>query len=227
MRTLVIATRNEHKIEEIRAILGPGFCCIGLRNLPDAPSPEETGTSFAANARLKAHAIAAWLLRDAPGALADPSSRSPRDTPPPRAVLADDSGLEVDALNGAPGIHSARYASVDFGLRGNSPDGANNAKLLHHLAAVPLADRTARFRCALAWVDVEPALPTLDFDGTCEGRIGLIQSGAHGFGYDPLFLPTGHDRSFAELGEEEKNRISHRSRALARLREWLSSRSPT
>lgn len=222
MRTLVIATRNTHKIQEIRAILGDGFRYLGLRDLPGAPHADETGTTFAANARLKALAIARWLLdaRTSSGTPVLPLE-SPASGHGPTAVLADDSGLEVDALDGAPGVHSARFASDDFGIQGNSPDGANNAKLLRRLAEVPEDRRGARFRCALAWVDVVPGLPVHDFDGACEGRIGWLQRGAMGFGYDPLFIPIGHDRTFAELGEATKNEISHRSRALASLVAWI------
>ena len=139
-------------------------------------------------------------------------------------VLADDSGLEVDALDGAPGVYSARFAALDAGTRTNSSDAENNAKLLRLLEKVPMERRTARFRCALAVVEVQPRSaigPPHIFDGVCEGQIAFDPSGKGGFGYDPLFVPTGYQESFAELGESVKNALSHRAKALARLRHWL------
>jgi len=151
-------------------------------------------------------------------------------------VLADDSGLEVDALGGAPGVHSARFAALDAGRLGNSSSVENNAKLLRLLGDTPLDKRTARFRCVLALTPVlnsaaqwaspvcyaeEGELHTELFEGTCEGRIGFAPRGEGGFGYDPLFIPEGHEATFAELGEEVKNGMSHRSRALALLRSKL------
>ena len=217
MNLLVVATRNAHKIAEIQTLLGDRCRCVGLRELPGAPDPAETGSTFAANARIKAEAIAGWLAAPpTPAAPAPPAIR-------PRWVLADDSGLEVDALDGAPGVQSARFASPDFRLTGNAPDGANTTKLLRLLAAVPPAERTARFRCALALTEVgtSPAPQTLIFEGTCEGRLGFLQRGSQGFGYDPLFVPDGFDATFAELGETTKNLLSHRARALERLLAWL------
>jgi XTP/dITP diphosphohydrolase len=211
MRPLVIATRNAHKVEEIRAVLGGGFRYVTLRDLPGAPEVPEDGLTFAENARLKAAGLAAWLHG--------------RTDPGPEAwLLADDSGLEVDALGGAPGVKSARFAADELGVPGNAPDTANNAKLLRLLAGAPAARRTARFRCALALTGDGVDLV---FEGACEGRIGFAPRGAHGFGYDPLFLPddAGGEKTFAELGEAEKNRISHRARALARLKEWLVARA--
>jgi XTP/dITP diphosphohydrolase len=141
-------------------------------------------------------------------------------------VLADDSGLEVDALGGAPGVHSARFAALDTGRRGNSPDAENNAKLLRLMAGIAPERRTARFRCALALTPVlagadaaAMAAATRDFDGVCEGSLLERPSGSGGFGYDPLFVPQGWDRPFAELGAEVKNRLSHRARALEALRD--------
>jgi XTP/dITP diphosphohydrolase len=143
-------------------------------------------------------------------------------------VLADDSGLEVDALGGVPGVHSARFAALDDGRKGNSPDAENNAKLLRLLSGVPEGSRAARFRCVLALTPVthgaspdDLAEATRCFDGTCEGRIARAPSGQGGFGYDPLFIPEGHAVSFAELGEAMKNRLSHRARALAKLKAHL------
>ena len=153
--------------------------------------------------------------------------------PGPRAsshywVLADDSGLEVDVAR-RPGIHSARFASLDTGRPGNSPDAENNAKLMRLLAAIPEERRTARFRCVLPCPRSSPGrrkkelmAKTRTVDGTCEGRITRSAAGAHGFGYDPLFVPEGHAESFAQLGDDIKNQISHRARALVRLRQLFS-----
>ena len=156
-------------------------------------------------------------------------------------VLADDSGLEVDALDGAPGVHSARFAAAERLNSGNTSDGENNAKLLRLLEQVPEAKRTARFRCVLALTPVlraadtnaspvcaadELELSTEVFDGSCEGRIGFGPRGRGGFGYDPLFIPEGRTESFAELGEDIKNQSSHRARALAKLRARLHEAGP-
>ena len=145
-------------------------------------------------------------------------------------VMADDSGLEVDALNGAPGVHSARFAALESGHEGNSNDSDNNAKLLRLLAQVPPDQRTARFKCVIAFTPVpndclssnvcsasEAELGTELFEGACEGKILNSPKGTAGFGYDPLFVPDGFGQSFAELGENTKNRISHRSRALEKF----------
>ena len=150
-------------------------------------------------------------------------------------VLADDSGLEVDALNGAPGVHSARFAALDDGRRGNSSDNENNAKLMHLLDEVPDAQRIARFRCVLALTPVlagaspdDMARATRFFSGTCDGRIEFPddgpakQDGWGGFGYDPLFIPAGYNQSFADLGVRVKNSLSHRGRALAQLAEYFA-----
>ncbi|HXD01017.1 MAG TPA: non-canonical purine NTP pyrophosphatase, partial [Verrucomicrobiae bacterium] len=188
----------------------------------------EDAPTFAGNATKKAVQLARYL-----------------STPPapdvrqnfPIFVLADDSGLEVDALDRAPGVHSARFAALD--KTANSSDAENNAKLLRLLKDVPVEKRSARFRCVLALTPVlEPSatsaspvcaadefeLQTELFDGTCEGRIGYAPAGQGGFGYDPLFIPSGWKQSFGELGEDVKNLISHRARALAELRERLGKR---
>lgn len=222
MRTLVLATRNRHKAEEIRALLGPDCRCLTLADLPGAPPVEEDGDTFAANARKKALSLAAWL-RSAPPL---PGLEAGAEV----WVLADDSGLEVDALGGLPGVHSARFAASEAGQAGNARDEDNNAKLLRLLAHVPEGRRGARFRCVVALVPVRregPADPEEVhlFEGTCAGQIEFAARGTGGFGYDPLFEPEGFSRTFAELGEAEKNRISHRARALASVRAWLESRS--
>ena len=153
-------------------------------------------------------------------------------------VLADDSGLEVDVLGGAPGVHSARFAALETGRPGNSSDAENNAKLLRLLKDLPSEKRTARFRCVLGLTPVRPhqiesASPvcyadefevlTKLFDGTCEGQIGFAPRGQGGFGYDPLFIPDGFEQTFAELGGGVKNGLSHRARALAALKTALST----
>ena len=216
MMTLVIATRNAHKTDEIKAVLGGSFRYLTLADVPDAPEVEEDGDTFAANARRKAEVLAAWLT-GFPELHGDG----------PVAVLADDSGLEVDALDGAPGVRSARYAAVDGARAGNASDAANNAKLLQDLERVADGQRTARFRCAMALAAAGQDVgerPTPVFEGVCEGRILRSARGTAGFGYDPLFQPTGFADTLAELGAAVKNRISHRARALAGLREHLARR---
>ena len=228
-RTFFLSTRNAHKVQEIRAILSEEFQYRTLADFPDAPKVTEDAATFAGNAAKKAVALAAWLASQKVSNLRFQISNS--------WVLADDSGLEVDALQGAPGVHSARFAARDGGASGNSPDAANNAKLLRLLDNVPPEKRTARFQCVIAVVAV-PSMASPEskpgehstvrsvnvhaFQGTCEGRIGFAPQGSAGFGYDPLFVPAGYEQTFAELGEAEKNSISHRSKALLKLREWLN-----
>jgi XTP/dITP diphosphohydrolase len=149
------------------------------------PEPEETGDTFEENALIKARAIAAYTEE---------------------LTLADDSGLEVDALDGAPGVHSARYSGPD------ATDASNNALLLQRLADVPDEQRTARFCCVIAIVAADGR--TWTTTGTCEGRIGTSSRGDAGFGYDPLFTPEGHHQTFGELGADVKNSISHRGKAV-------------
>lgn len=215
MITALIATRNRHKVSEIQAILGSGFRCFTLEDFPAAPAVVEDADTFAGNAIKKAQSLATWLAQQSVSADSI------------QFVLADDSGLAVDALDGAPGVHSARFAAVDAKSHGNTPDTDNNAKLLRLLEAVPREKRTARFRCVIALVpvhqsDASVAPPT--FDGACEGRIDFAPRGAGGFGYDSLFIPDGFTESFAELGEEVKNRLSHRAKALEKLRVWFAAR---
>lgn len=218
MMTFLIATRNLHKTAEIQHRLGPGRQCLSLKDFPAAPPVVEDAPTFAGNAAKKALETAQWLaahwtLEFSPGTF---------------FVLADDSGLEVDALSGAPGVYSARFAALDTGNPGNSSDADNNAKLLRLLAGLPPERRTARFRCALALAEPTERRLTLEqvkiFEGTCEGRIENAGRGAHGFGYDPLFVPHGYTQSFAELGAETKDVISHRAAALNRLRAYLDGR---
>ena len=214
MTTLLIATRNAHKVAEIRAILGAEFRYLTLHDFPGAPTVVEDADTFAGNAAKKATELARWLA-DSPRAMLNAQ---------PTFILADDSGLEVDALNGAPGVHSARFAALDRS-GGNSPDADNNAKLLRLLTDVPPEQRTARFRCVIALVEINrPAASGQRqfFSGSCEGRMDLAPRGVGGFGYDPLFVPDGCAQSFAELGDDVKNRLSHRAQALAQLRAALA-----
>ena len=191
---LTIATRNAHKAQEIAAILPPHFTVRTLADYPTLPDVEETGTTFAENAALKACGISAAL---------------------PGLVLADDSGLCVDALAGAPGVYSARYA----GEHGN--DAANNAKLLADLAALPATTpKTARFMCAMCLA--EGGRVKAEFIGKVEGSITAIPAGEHGFGYDPLFVPHGYTCTMAQLPAEEKNRISHRADALQQFLAFIN-----
>lgn len=190
--TVVVATGNAHKVVEIEAILSPvmpGTRFVALGELGDFADPVEDGADFYENALIKARAAQA-------------------ETGLPLAV-ADDSGLVVDALGGAPGIYSARWA----GEHGN--DAANNDKLLREMADVPEAERTARFHSTVVLVRGDEVLRG---DGDCEGVIGYERRGSNGFGYDPLFLPNDTpSRTMAELELAEKNRISHRFHALQDL----------
>jgi XTP/dITP diphosphohydrolase len=193
----VVATANPHKVEELAALFA-GLDATLVAKPPTVTMPEETGNTFLANARLKARAIAA-----ATGGIA----------------LADDSGLEVDALGGDPGVFSARYAGVD----GAGADAANNAKLVAELAGIHGPNRRARFRCVLALV--APDGREVTAEGRIEGFVLDAPRGAGGFGYDPLFRPETDNaagRSFAEYAAAEKNAVSHRGRAAERLCEALT-----
>jgi XTP/dITP diphosphohydrolase len=217
--TLLIATRNPHKVGEIRAILGSQFQFLTLNDFPKAPKVVENADTFAGNAAKKAVELANWLARSQKSEVRSQNG----------FVLADDSGLEVDALNGAPGVHSARFAAMDSAGTENSSSADNNAKLLRLLKAVPAEKRTARFHCVIALVAVQSPVfkvqsPKL-FDGVCEGRIILEPRGRNGFGYDPLFVPDGFEQTFAELGEDVKNKLSHRAKALEQLRTYLNKLS--
>jgi XTP/dITP diphosphohydrolase len=192
MQKLVIATSNPHKVEEIAAVLGQiGIACVPMEGV-GIPEPEENGATFEENARIKAIAYARAL-----GA----------------TVLADDSGLEVDALGGAPGVHSARYAGV--GATRAERDAANNAKLLRALNGVPHARRTARFVCVLCVARPDGSIAA-EARGTFDGWIGEGLRGSNGFGYDPL-LVLADGRTSAELSSAEKNARSHRGNALRTL----------
>ncbi len=222
MVPILIATRNAHKVSEIRAILGARFQFLTLNDFPGAPKIVEDANTFAGNATKKAVELANWLAAE-------------NHNPIPDFVLADDSGLEVDALNGAPGVYSARFAAMD--AKENAPDKDNNSKLLRLLKDVPAEKRTARFRCVIALAPTpsekiesaspvcyanESELQTQCFDGACEGKIILEPRGQNGFGYDPLFVPDGFNQTFAELGDDVKNKLSHRARALEKLKVILA-----
>ena len=195
MRRLLIATRNRNKTREIAAMLDGVFLVEDLTMHPGFPEVEETGSTFRDNAILKAVAIS----RHAAG----------REESP--LVLADDSGLEVDALNGEPGVRSARYSGE------GATDRRNLELLLERMAGIER--RTARFRCAMAVAKAGETLAV--FEGTCEGRITHAPRGDAGFGYDPIFLLDGEVQTFAELSAETKNKVSHRARALGKALEWL------
>ena len=204
---IVIASGNAHKAEEIQALLGNGFECRTLKDYPAAPEVEETAATFAGNAVKKALSLVNWLKHE--------------EDFTEGWVLADDSGLEVDCLEGAPGVRSARYAS-SVG-EGNSPDEANNAKLLRELEGKPEPQRTARFRCVLALARAgEYGQPQL-FEGTCEGHIAEAAAGREGFGYDPLFVPENFVETFGTLGAEIKGMLSHRAAALRKMKDWLEA----
>jgi XTP/dITP diphosphohydrolase len=197
LERLVIATANAGKLREFRALLaGLPFEPVSQASLGVVPIPE-TGSSFCSNALLKARHAAA-----ATGA----------------AAIADDSGLEVDALGGAPGIYSARYAGE------NADDAANNVKLLTALAGVPGPERRARYRCALVFVEGPADHSPLTAEGVWEGFILEAPRGAGGFGYDPYFWLPELAASAAELDPAQKNRRSHRGTALRSLREQLGAR---
>jgi XTP/dITP diphosphohydrolase len=209
---LYIATGNEHKVSEIAEMLGDTVQCLSMQSLSSPPKLIEDGDTFEANALAKAEQLATWL------------KTQNLDTKQ-WCVLADDSGLEVDALDGRPGVLSARFAADETGSSGNASDEANNAKLIRLLKDVPENDRTGRFRCVLAMVNPYPekeASGQWTFNGSCEGQLLLKPSGNHGFGYDPLFQPKGYERTFAELGTSIKNKISHRSHALQQFKTFLS-----
>lgn len=198
MKTVVIASNNAHKAREIsEALPFPGWEFKTLRQMGVESDPVEDAETFLGNARIKAHAA-----QQACGGV---------------AVIADDSGLEVDALDGAPGVHSARYAGEPC------DDARNNAKLLEALSDVPEGERTARFVCTLVLLEEDGT--EFDARGTIEGRIGYEERGDHGFGYDPLFYPDElGGLSLAEVPDAEKNVISHRGNALRALKKTLDAR---
>ena len=196
-RRLLLATRNAHKTGEVRAILGDGWTVEDLLEHPELPDVEETGTTFAENAALKAVAGSRHF--------------------PTGWVIADDSGLEVDVLGGEPGVWSARYAGP------GADDEANRQKLIRELRAAVQATPgrlpTARFRCCIAVARGGEVVGS--FDGAVEGLVIPAARGEGGFGYDPLFIPNGYQDTFAELPPEVKNRLSHRGTALRQAADFL------
>ena len=207
-RPLVVATSNPGKLREFAALLKDlPFDLHGLGELGISP-PEEIGASFLENAMLKArHAAAAAAGAGIGGKV-----------PPGAAAIADDSGLEVDALGGDPGIYSARYAS------GGADDAANNSKLMAALAGTPFEQRRARYRCALVFVDGARDAAPLIAEGVWEGLILDAPRGTGGFGYDPYFFVPELGMTAAELDSTEKNRLSHRGIAMRAMREKMAAR---
>ena len=193
---LIVATRNAHKTREIQRIFGPAFTVSDLSAHPEIPDIHETGRSYEENAILKAVGASRHL---------------------PALTVADDSGLEVDALGGAPGIFSARYAGE------NATDKQNIDKLLVELARTGAKEtkRSARFRCVIALARQGELLGT--FEGIVEGTIVKRARGSHGFGYDPIFVPHGFEETFAELPPEVKDTISHRAKAIRGLSAKLAA----
>jgi XTP/dITP diphosphohydrolase len=190
---LIVATRNTRKLLEIRRILeGLDVELLALDDFPGCPEVEETEDTFRGNAVKKAAEVAAHTGR---------------------AALADDSGLEADALNGAPGVYSARYAGD------GATDRENLERLLRELGPRPEEERRGRFLCVMALALPDGVVVT--FEGRVEGVVGREPRGSSGFGYDPVFYPEGHNRTFAEMSAEEKDSLSHRGRAIRMLREHL------
>ena len=194
---IALATRNAHKLRELRRICADWpveWVSVDTRDPADFPDVEETGETYLENAGLKARAVAAALGMPA---------------------LADDSGIEVDALGGRPGPRSARYAGP------SATDEQNLVALIQAVRGIPAAGRTARYRCVAALARPDGSL--VHVEGSCEGTIRTDRSGERGFGYDPIFVPVGWDRTMASLTDDEKDRISHRGRAFRALRDLLDA----
>jgi len=196
---IVVGTQNPHKVREIGAIVSKFGMTAVSRDEAGIPAfqVEETGDTFEENSYLKARAILGHTTYP---------------------VIADDSGLEVDFLSGAPGVYSARYAGID----GPGADESNNRKLLDQLKGIPPEQRTARFVSVITLLFQDGK--EIVAKGICEGTVAEKYMGDNGFGYDPLFIPAGYKQSFAQIDPDEKNRISHRARALAKLSEMLSEK---
>jgi XTP/dITP diphosphohydrolase len=189
----MVATQNRGKVREIKKVMkGLGFRILSLNDFPEVPQVEEDGKSFLENALKKARFYSKYSGR---------------------LTLADDSGLEVDILKGRPGVYSARYAGEGASTQ------ENNQKLLKEMEAIPLSKRGARFKCVLAVVS--PEGKEVVVEGSCRGRIGFKEVGKKGFGYDPLFVLPSYGKTMAQLTLEEKNRISHRGKALRKLRKII------
>lgn len=198
MKEIIIATNNEGKAKEFKVLFERyGIKATSLLDLEqELPDIDETGSTFEENSALKSEGIANILQIP---------------------VMADDSGLVIDALDGEPGIFSARYAGEP------KDDKKNIVKVLEKLKDVPTEERTARFVCVLS-VSI-PGETTIYKKGYCEGTIGFEEKGIHGFGYDPIFIPEGYSQTMAELGPEEKNKISHRKNAMVQLEDWIQNHS--
>lgn len=194
---IVFATNNAHKLDEVRNILGAGFEVVSLADIGCTEDIPETGSTLKENAQQKAE-----YIYNKYGI----------------ACFADDTGLEVEALGGEPGIYSARYAAINNAGEGHDSE-ANMTVLLQKLEGQE--NRNAHFKTVICLVGDALTDEVLFFEGIVEGCITTVRSGAEGFGYDPIFKPEGHDKTFAELGNEIKNGISHRARAVAKLAEFL------
>ena len=191
-----VATANSHKVDEIRHILGEKFRVKSLLDLPETIQVEENGDTYAQNALIKAKTL--WQQVKEP-------------------VFADDSGLEIDALNGAPGLYSSRYSGPD------ATDKKNIDKVLSQLSGVSEQDRGACFKCVIVYLDKDGT--SHEFTGTLPGKICESPSGSEGFGYDPIFYLPERGCTVAEISAQDKNKISHRARAVASLREYLTGKN--
>jgi XTP/dITP diphosphohydrolase len=192
---VIVATRNRGKIREFRdALKGLNLRIYGLSDFPDVPEIEEDGDSFTENALKKARFYSTYFGK---------------------LTLADDSGLEVESLKGEPGVHSARYAGEGASTQ------ENNQKLLSEMQGIPISKRGARFRCIIAVKS--PGGREVLVEGSCKGRIGFKEKGRKGFGYDPLFILPRDGKTMAQLSLEEKNRVSHRGKALRKIRKIIQS----
>ncbi|MCP5559364.1 MAG: non-canonical purine NTP pyrophosphatase [Verrucomicrobiaceae bacterium] len=196
MPRLLFATSNVHKADEVRAMLGPDWEVLDLSAFPELPVPEETGETFAANAAIKALAASGELSG--------------------LYVLADDSGLEVDALGGQPGVRSARYSGE------GATDASNRLLLVQNLAGLTAGGPfSGRFRCAMALA--LDGKVVAESDGSVQGQLLTAERGGGGFGYDALFIPDGFDQTFGELPAATKNELSHRARALKDMQRWMAT----
>lgn len=198
MKEIVLATGNQGKIKEFASFFEQyNIHALTLLDITSSiPTVEETGSTFKENATLKSEQVARVVNKP---------------------TIADDSGLVIDALNGEPGVFSARYAGE------GSSDEANMEKVLHEMKQIPAKERTARFVCVIA-ISI-PGKPTVHYTGYCEGTITSAKVGANGFGYDPIFKPTGKTKTMAQLSAIEKNEISHRGQAFKQLAKWLDKYS--
>lgn len=202
--TLVFASNNAHKLAEVRNIMPSGIEVLSLSDIGFEAEIEENGTTLEENSRIKAEAVYQWLAVNGEGLAVD-------------GVFADDTGLEIDALGGKPGVYTARWYLIDEGMKGLRDErdifAANRAKALRELSGND--NRGAQFRTVITLIRVSGE--RLVVSGTVRGRIAEEEYGQGGFGYDPIFIPEGYDKTFGELPAEVKNNISHRARALQAL----------